>query len=126
MRIRMFVSLLVVVLVSALSGCTWEGKIPFTVDQKVSVPAGQEIQFVTPSDAPAFVYGVKLDPTKLFKADQVEDKSVLTGPWYIVCGAKYAGYTNIQPASVTITNVVVITNKPAVVHHYSRTNSFPR
>lgn len=110
MRVRMFVSLLVVVLVSALSGCNWDGKIPFTVDQKVSVPAGQEINFTTPSDAPAFVYGVKLDPSKLFTAGQVEDKSVLTGPWYIVCGAKYAGYTNLAVPTVVITNVVVVTN----------------
>jgi len=81
-------------------GCTFNG-VPFSVDKQVSVPANTTVAFVVPADAPAFVYGVKLDPSKLFKANEIKEKSVLTGPWFVVCGAQYAGYTN---------NVVARTN----------------
>lgn len=111
---KMFKSIGLVSVVAVLSmlitGCTLSGKLPFEVDQKVSIPVASKVSFVTPSDAPGYVYGVKLDPSKLFTANQVEDKSVLTGPWYIVCGATYAGYTNTLPVLV-ITNEIVITNK---------------
>ena len=85
---------LVAAFIGFVTGCDLNGKLPFSVEQSTMIPPGSIVAFNTPSNSTAYVYGVKLDPDKLLKQSGIHEKSVLTGPWYIVCGAQFAGYSN--------------------------------